>query len=41
VCTSLILFLIWGAVIMSVCVIDFGRATQIARAAWKQDPPPV
>jgi hypothetical protein len=34
-CLGVLLFLLWGAAIMTVCVIDFGRAARIARAEWR------
>jgi hypothetical protein len=34
-CAGVLLFLLWGAAIMTVCLIDFGRAARIARAEWR------
>jgi len=34
-CLGVLLFLLWGAAIMSVCLIDFSRAARIARAEWR------
>ena len=38
--TALMLFLLWGAAIMTVCLINFGRAARIARAEWKSSDAP-
>jgi hypothetical protein len=35
--TALLLFLLWGALIMLSCVIAFGRASRVARRAQKTD----
>ena len=35
ICVMALLFLLWGAFIMLCCVVDFGRAAQVARAEWK------
>ena len=34
-CLGVLLFLLWGAAIMTVCLIDFGRAARIASAEWR------
>jgi hypothetical protein len=32
---SLLLFLLWGAFLMTCCIIDFGRAAKIAQGQWQ------
>ena len=34
-CAAVLLFLLWGAVVLTSCVIDFGRAAKVARAEWR------
>ena len=37
--TTLLLFILWAAFLMTCCVVNFGRAARIARKRWNADAP--